>query len=259
MMMPDPAGKARWVLETKNITGIPALALHDIAKSEKIPVRMEAFPDEPGFSGELLFKGDRRAIIVNTHIPSPQRHTFTFAHELGHYFLGHAPTYEQDDAAGILCTAEGIKTGSSKMEREANTFAVELLMPENRFLPMMFGAAPDFALIKSLARQFQVSKQACGYRILDFTREQCAILYSENARISGYKVSRSGKGFLRNIKQIPQGTLAHEAISTKQGQETFQECDPEKWLVRYTALTQLYSCTRGIFEKGLAMTILRWS
>lgn len=257
--MPDPAVKARRVLETKNITGIPALALHDIAKSEKIRVHMEAFPDEPEFSGELIFKGDRRAIIVNTHIRSPQRHTFTFAHELGHHFLEHAPTYEQDDAAGILCTAEGIKTGSSKMEREANAFAVELLMPESRFLPMMLGAAFDFALVKNLARQFKVSKQACAYRILDFTREQCAVLYSEYGRISGHKVSRSGKGFLRNLAYIPQATLAHEAISTKCGQEAFQECDPEKWLARYAAPVRLYSCTRGIFEKGIAMTILRWS
>ena len=258
--MPDPAAKAKWVLETKNVTGIPARALHDIARSEKIRICMEPFPEEPNFSGELLFKGDKRAIIINTHIQSSRRHTFTFAHELGHYFLQHAPTYEQDDAAGILCTKESIKFEVNKQEREANAFAVELLMPESRFLPMMLGAAVDFTLIRNLARLFAVSQQACSYRILDFTRSPCAIIHTENnGRVSGMKVSRAGRGFLRNIVTIPQGTLAHTAISSQRRQENFMECDPAKWLIKYTGATRLFSCTRGIFEKGVAMTILRWS
>lgn len=256
--MPDPAVKAQWVLETKKITGIPARALHDIAKSEKIPVHLEAFPDEPGFSGELLFKGDRRAIIINTHLRSPQRHTFTFAHELGHHFLEHPPTYEQDDEAGILCTLEGIKTGSSKMEREANAFAVELLMPERRFRHSMAGAPFDFTLINGLAREYMVSKQACGYRILEFTQSPCAIIHSENGRITMQGYSRAARGSLRHLTHIPQGTAAHSAIQQKCGQSDFTECEPEKWLARYTGLTQVYECTRGKFEHGVTMTLLRW-
>jgi hypothetical protein len=51
--------------------------LLDIAKRESIKVHQEPFPEEPDFSGELLFKGPTRAIIINTLIDSPKRHTFT--------------------------------------------------------------------------------------------------------------------------------------------------------------------------------------
>lgn len=86
--MNDPIAKAKWVIETHGITGIPALSLKDIAAAEKIKVLHDDFPDDPGLAGMLLFKGQKRKIIVNTHIHNDGRHRFTFAHELGHYFHG---------------------------------------------------------------------------------------------------------------------------------------------------------------------------
>ena len=59
---------------------------------------------------------------------------------------------------------------SGKKSKEANVFAVELLMPEKSFRPSMAGAPFDFTLINSLAREYQVSKQTCGYRILELTQ-----------------------------------------------------------------------------------------
>lgn len=82
--MIDPAVKAKWVLETKGVGEIPALSLSAIARSESIVHRSKTYSDD--WDGMLVFKGDRRAILVNTRIDSKGRHHFTFAHELGIIF-----------------------------------------------------------------------------------------------------------------------------------------------------------------------------
>ena len=66
--MNDPAAKAKWVLKTKSITGIPALSLEKIAHEENIKYTYDDFPEDPLLEGILLYKGNTRAIIVNTHI-----------------------------------------------------------------------------------------------------------------------------------------------------------------------------------------------
>lgn len=256
--MPDPESKARWVLATQKIAGIPALALLDIARRESIKVHQEPFPEEPDFGGELLFKGPKKAIIVNTVIKSPRRHTFTLAHELGHYFLAHAPTYKQDDASGILCTVDDIRKGHRPVEWEANRFATALLMPETSFRPLTAGAPLDFTLIDSLAREFQVSKHACSNRILDFTREPYAVINSKGFTVTACKLSRAAGGYIYGLKKIPEGTAAHAAIFAKRNQHSFTECDPQLWQTKSGSGLKLYEWTRGRFDNGVAMTILRW-
>ena len=257
--MVNPAVKARWVLETKGVVGPPALALHDTAKHEGIRYLYRLLPNDPKLSGELIYKGNQKGILINTHINSPKRHTFTFAHELGHYFLEHKPEYVRDGRTGFWCTVDDVIKKKRQKEQEANAFAVELLMPEDQFRTSMAGAPFDFTLINSLAREYQVSKQTCGYRILELTQSPCAILHSELGRITMQRTSRAAHGFLRQLTHIPQATAAYSAIKQQCGQIDFTECDPEKWLARYTPLTRLYECTRGKFESGVAMTLLRWS
>ena len=258
--MPDPATVAQWVLESKSITGVPALALHDIAKREHIRVRHNKYHDEPDFCGELLFKGDARAILINTAFGPRTRHTFTFAHELGHYFLKHGPTYTQDEASGILCTVADLRDrkGMRATEREANAFAAALLMPESLFRLQTLGAPFDFDLINNLARDFHVSKQSCCFRILDFIQIPCAVIYSEGLTITAQKSSLAAGNAVIRHRAMPPGTIAHSVICEKRRQAGFVQSDPAKWLLKYSAGTSLYECTRGHFEHGVAMTLLRW-
>lgn len=257
--MPDPAATAQQVSHKYGINGIPALSLHAIADNEDILYDYCELPEVPEMAGLLVFKNAEKGILINTYDSQLVRQTFTFAHELGHFFLKHTPIPMQGGDHGFRCTKADITWSRIQIEREANAFAVELLMPEHRFRPSMAGAPFDFPLINGLAREYQVSKQTCGYRILELTQAPCAILHSEHGRITMQRTSRAARGFLRQLTYIPQGTAAHSAIRQQCGQTDFTECDPEKWLVRYTALTQVYECTRGKFENGVAMTLLRWS
>lgn len=83
---PTPAAKAEQVLASMGITDPPALHLEEIAKSQNIRVGKKELPDDPNLSGLLLFRGEKRAILINTFIHNTGRINFTFAHELGHHF-----------------------------------------------------------------------------------------------------------------------------------------------------------------------------
>jgi Zn-dependent peptidase ImmA (M78 family) len=255
--MTDPVAKAKWLLHSRNVTGIPAESLSNIAKQEEIDVLFDAFPDDPWLDGLLLFDGSDRAIIVNTHIDSPGRHNFTFAHELGHYFLEHPPTFNENGQSGIRCSAADIEQERMPREVQANRFAVELLMPEDRFRLDMAGAPIDFALIGGLATRYMVSKHACSNRIAALTTTPCIIIRSENGRVRGYAASRSAKGWLQPLNGLPEGTTADMVVAQNLKQSEFTQSDVQRWLTRRPS-GQLFECTHMHAVSKTAMTILRW-
>lgn len=254
--MPDPVAKAKQVLIDKNIDDIPAVSLGAIADSEGVRYKHKAYPDK--WDGMLVFNGDQRGILVNTRIDNPARHNFTFAHELGHYFLNHQPSFSKDGQLGIKCNVSETATEHKGREAEANRFAVELLMPEDRFRLLMLGAEIDFALIAGLAIEFMVSKQACSYRLVELTQKPCIVIFSKHEKITSYKASRAAKGFWDGHASLPSETLAHEMIIHKKQQSHFKECDSRKWLLRTKPEQKVYECTRGSYVDGSAMTILKW-
>jgi len=76
------------------------------------------------FAGCLWRNGDEWTIVLNTR-QSSQRRLFTVAHELGHYFL-HRQLQNQ-----FTCNNSSAAC-STTLEREANAFAAELLMPAHQ-------------------------------------------------------------------------------------------------------------------------------
>ena len=117
--------------------------------------------------------GGEWAILVNAdHAKARQR--FTIAHELGHLLL-HGYTTAHADRAFKFRDARSSE-GSALEEIQANQFAAELLMPRELLLKAVRArpldhaadAADDDAFdawLASLARRFDVSKQAMAIRI----------------------------------------------------------------------------------------------
>ena len=255
--MLEPIARAKWVLESKGINDIPALALADIAMSESIGYKFADYPVD-SWDGTLLFKGDQRAILVNTHRGNAGKNNFTFAHELGHYFLDHKPNFNQDGQLIIRCTATDIESGQKPREVEANRFAVELLMPEGNFRLGMAGAPIDFELINSLSRSYMVSKHACSNRIVALTQAPCIVIRTSGTNITSIAVSRSAKGFLRSMKTLPMGTIAYTAITENRWGNNFTVIESEKWLCRTIPGESVFECTHMHKDSGTAMTIIKW-
>jgi hypothetical protein len=94
--------------------------------------------------------------------PPLRRLRFTIAHELGHWVC-HAR--ERADAAPVYCRRADLAGDADRsLEREANVFAAELLMPEPS-VRRVWAEAPDAV---ACAARFDVSPTAMQWRLYSF-------------------------------------------------------------------------------------------
>lgn len=112
-----------------------------------------------GCSGAADITDGKRMIYYNL-LDSPNRQRFTKAHEIGHHLLGHV-TNEQ--AFFRDHPKEFNANVSSYLERDANNFAAQLLMPSEAIKTMLF--KNNVKDIEQLASEFQVSEAAMYYRL----------------------------------------------------------------------------------------------
>ena len=113
--------------------------------------------DLGGVSG-LLYPTQRR--IVLNEAESPARKRFTLAHELGHWICQCLDGRE----AEVFCRAEDVTLdpATRALEREANVFAAELLMPEPAVREAWAGD------VDACAATFGVSAEAMRWRLYSF-------------------------------------------------------------------------------------------
>ncbi len=125
---------------------------------------VQTAPLEHGISGMLLLR--EREIRVNAAECAkwPVRRRFTIAHEIGHWEL-----HASEVSANFICRLGDVReAGPAKgspeavREREANRFAAELLMPEDR---MHARVASDGNDVIDQARWFDVSPLSMAYRL----------------------------------------------------------------------------------------------
>jgi Zn-dependent peptidase ImmA (M78 family) len=113
-----------------------------VAESESLEVSGMLLPAE-------------REVWLNAGEPAPRRR-FTLAHEVGHWVC----QVLEGRGAPIMCRAEVVGVGEGKaLEREANVFAAELLMPEELVREGFDGTVNEAAV------QFSVSEEAMGWRL----------------------------------------------------------------------------------------------
>jgi len=105
----------------------------------------------------MLLPAERR-ILVNAAEPEPRRR-FTIAHELGHWIC----QCLEGTAKPVYCRAEeiGVDPGAKALEREANIFAANLVMPTRA----VRGSWAELADVDSVAAEFAVSSSAIAWRL----------------------------------------------------------------------------------------------
>ena len=112
-------------------------------------------------------------IFVNPRA-RPERKRFTIAHELGHFVLHRAsqPTFN--------CDKESVYAGIStlkQIEREADDFASNLLMPGDLLRDRIGGRRIDFHLLGALAKEFGVSLESMCIRLVKYTEQRAVLVY----------------------------------------------------------------------------------
>lgn len=125
----------------------PIVEVEAIAHALGVPVVHVA---NPGWSGAVKSEGTK-AVIWLDQAESEERKRFTIAHELGHLLL-HPPGMEFRDSS----------FGGDQLEREANEFAADILMPLWMLEPI---AVKLGSSTKQLAKTFGVSSAAMSVRL----------------------------------------------------------------------------------------------
>lgn len=157
-------------------------SLADIARENKIFfTESDLSTIWKGVSGLIMYRQDRNEFgIFIEETDHPNRKRFTFAHELGHYFLhkdelkkgnGYFVDNEKTFSLFRACFSRQLEDVDTQvkrkvMESEANCFAAELLMPK----ALVEKAYPELNYnIKELASFFRVSEQAMTFRLFNLS------------------------------------------------------------------------------------------
>ena len=162
-----------------------------------------------GFEGALIRAQDIPvgAIVVRDSIREAGRKNFTIAHEIGHFVLpGH-------DQASLACTVTDVANWASgaarkELEREADEFAAELLMPAPLVESISEGVPPSLQVIERIARKAGASLSAAAWRYCDLATEKCAAVWSTEGAIQWSKRASGFPFFLARGKLVEEGTFA---------------------------------------------------
>jgi hypothetical protein len=118
----------------------------------------------------MLLPAERR-IVLNAEEGAPgqadppfRRYRFTIAHEIGHWVC-HCLEGRAPDPEPSYCRPVDLTDAADRaLEREANVFAAELLMPE----PAVREAWGELEEVAACARRFDVSPLAMHWRLYGF-------------------------------------------------------------------------------------------
>jgi hypothetical protein len=110
-------------------------------------------------------------------------------------------------------------------ERQANEFAAELLMPRRAVAEDVRARDLSFEFVKRLASSFRydVSITSCALRVVEVTREKCALICYENCRLKwairskGFDYALPPKGTPPKLESltlaVAQGEMVSDAIA----------------------------------------------
>lgn len=133
--------------------------LDDILSKLNIEIKVLDGEDSKDIHGKACLEDGNRVIYVNIN-DSVVRRRFTAAHEIGHHVLGHVTPQRDQFRDG-----KHIFTGDKQsiLERQANLFAADLLMP--KFAVEHAILKENIRTIESLAFKFNVSQIAMRIRL----------------------------------------------------------------------------------------------
>lgn len=138
----------------------PPVPVLDMAADSNLTVQFARFPsNRSNVSGYIDTKTSK--VIVNVD-EAPARQIFTVAHELGHWLL-HRQEVEDDRLYRVLMR-EPLDGPKPVIEREADAFAANLLVPEPLLERYWLRAAVRPSR-QSLARLFGVSEDVIRFRL----------------------------------------------------------------------------------------------
>jgi len=202
----------------------PSVNLYDLAQELELEI-VEV--DSKSFDGALLRSRTKFAgqILVRSGIREVGRKRFTIAHEIGHYVLhGHQQT---SCSSRVI---EGWKDGQPLPEREADTFASELLLPTTDVAKHVNNRWPSMQVVSDIANHYGASMMAAGRKFCDVASQPCALVWSSQRVIRWFHSSPSFVNFIEPGASLGFDSLALAAHEGRALTDEMEEVPAEAWI-----------------------------
>jgi Zn-dependent peptidase ImmA (M78 family) len=126
-----------------------------------------------GCEARLLGHGDRAVITVNANIRSTARQRFSVGHEIGHWM-------HHRSQASFRCTKRDFiqSWGDPSPEKDANTYAADILLPPQMYAPRVKGRDMTLAIASDMAELFGSSLTASAIRLVNVGSSPAIVLCS---------------------------------------------------------------------------------
>jgi hypothetical protein len=137
------------------------------------------------------------------------------------------------DTCGAVCGSSDIGNWgdtAQELEREADEFAAELLLPSEYAGPRFKSESPSLGIIQAVANESNASLSATAWRYCDLVSERCAVVWSKNGRVSWYKPSPEFGFYVTRNWEITKGTQAWECFSGTRTHASPERVAARLWL-----------------------------
>lgn len=189
---------------------------------------------------------------------TPERSRFTIAHELGHFIL------HRSLQSRFECDNGGVTSGQfddRNIEREANEFASNLLMPMD-LLRHFLGDQRKVTLhlLSDIARTFEVSFEALCLRFIEATDQRAILIHWDQGFLKYQRASRNARksgAFVRQSESAQEpfaGTLAAD-VSVVQCFDGV-ECSAAIWCAEEGAHMKLREFKHSYTDRDRVITLL---
>lgn len=200
--------------------------LKSICKEEKLSILTDDY--QGYFDGMLVWDGQEFNIhldISKGNTADSKRGRFTLAHELGHYFTEY---HREGIKTGVIpehCSTHSL-LHDDRIELEADFFAANLLMPEQRLKALTGRKKFSLDIIKEVSEYFDVSLTAALLRFKDVGTHDIMIVFSRNNIVAWSQRSDKFPKLIQKFKrgsQLPPTSVAGESFRKENAQYTTAE------------------------------------
>jgi hypothetical protein len=201
--------------------------------------------DSQGFDGALVRSstGTKGIIYVKRSMKEEGRKRFTIAHEIGHFIL-HADKKLSCSSSDI----EGWTEDQENPERQADSFASELLLPSREVRERIGTQWPSFQVIENIAASFGASLTATARKYCDVTPHNCAIVWSVEGKIRWMYPAPRFSYWVPVGQALGSDSFAAKVFEGVAAPKEMQEVAADEWISSYWLLEDAV-----VWEQSIAM------
>jgi Zn-dependent peptidase ImmA (M78 family) len=241
----------------------PPALLRELGITSPEDIRIEAIAEycgatifyEPleGCAARIAGYGDRAYITVDSRSPRG-RQRFSAAHELGHWVM------DRGKVSSFLCSKNvfAAEWGDDNVERRANLYAADLLLPKFMFEPRAKNHAIVFDTVIGLAEDFQTSLTATAIRLIQFGSFPAMLVCNGPDRRRWFFRGTDVPSDIRLMEHPGTYTCAYGLLRGGKGYEGPTDIQADGWIDHPMARRYTLREDSKYIGNGLVLSLLWW-